>query len=182
MPAVTRLPIVGVIGSGTALHEERAAALGSWLAGQEVHLLTGAGQGVMAAVSRAFAETPGRKGLVLGIVPCVAEDAPDVPKRGYPNEWVEVPIRTHLHFSGSDGEHPRSRNHLIALTADVLVALPGGAGTASEIRLALRYKKPLIAYLTVRDEIPGLPAEVRAEPDFKEVQAFIARALAGSAR
>jgi len=83
--ATTRLPIFGVIGSGSGDHADRAAALGSWLATQGVHLLTGAGQGVMAAVSRAFAETPARKGLVLGIVPCIAEGTPEVPKPGYPN-------------------------------------------------------------------------------------------------
>jgi predicted Rossmann-fold nucleotide-binding protein len=132
----------------------------------------------MAAVSRAFAEAPARKGLVLGIVPCIAEDSPEVPKRSYPNAWIEVPIRTHLHLSGPEGEHHRSRNHLVALTATVLVALPGGPGTASEVRLALRYKKPLIAYLKAREEIPGLPAEVRSEPDLNQVKAFIAQELA----
>ena len=175
MVSEIRLPIIGVVGTSSEEHQERATGLGSWLAGQGVHLLTGAGQGVMAAVSKAFAETPARRGLVLGIVPCTAEDLPEAPKRGYPNAWVEVPIRTHLHLSGQEGEHPRSRNHLIALTATVLVALPGGAGTASEVRLALRYKKPLIAYLKSRDEIPGLPAEVRSEPDFNQVKAFIAQ-------
>ena len=175
MVSEIRLPIIGVVGTSSEEHQERATGLGSWLAGQGVHLLTGAGQGVMAAVSRAFADVPARRGLVLGIVPCSAEDLPEAPKRGYPNAWVEVPIRTHLHLSGQEGEHPRSRNHLIALTATVLVALPGGAGTASEVRLALRYKKPLIAYLKSRDEIPGLPAEVRSEPDFNQVKAFIAQ-------
>src|SRR4051794_7410744 len=100
MAAVPRLPIVGVIGSGSDDCPERSAAVGRWLAGQGVHLLTGAGAGVMRAVSRAFAETPGRQGLVLGIVPCAAGDTPDVSKSGYPNDWVEVPIRTHLHLSG----------------------------------------------------------------------------------
>jgi uncharacterized protein (TIGR00725 family) len=178
MASTIRLPIVGVVGSSSDEHQERAVELGCWLAGQGVHLLTGAGQGVMSAVSKAFAGVPTRRGLVLGIVPCIAEDLPEAPKRGYPNAWVEVPIRTHLHLSGQEGEHPRSRNHLIALTASVLVALPGGAGTASEVRLALRYKKPLIAYLKSRDEIPGLPAEVISEPDFSQVKAFIAQELA----
>ena len=173
-----RLPIVGVIGSGSDAHHDRAAALGSWLAGQGVHLLTGAGQGVMAAVSRAFAEVPARQGLVLGIAPCTSERRAEVPRPGYPNAWIEVPIYTHLHLSGAQGEDQRSRNHLVALTATVLVALPGGAGTASEVRLALRYKKPLIAHLRTRDEIPGLPPEVRSEPDLNEVKAFIAQELA----
>ncbi len=178
MASAVRLPIVGVIGSGSEEHSERAALLGGWLAGQGVHLLTGAGQGVMAAVSRAFLQEPVRQGLVLGIVPCLAENAPDVPKPGYPNAWVEVPIRTHLHLSGPDGTQPRSRNHLVVLTATVLVLLPGGAGTASEVRLALQYRKPLIAYLKTREEIPDLPAEVTPEPDWDRVKAFLHQEIA----
>jgi uncharacterized protein (TIGR00725 family) len=178
MAAVSRLPIVGVIGSGSESYMERTTALGSWLAMQRAHLLTGAGGGVMQAVSRAFAEVPNRQGLVLGIVPCKAEDSPHVAREGYPNEWVEIPIRTHLHLSGPHGEEPRSRNHLVVLTSALLIALPGGAGTASEVRLAIRYHKPLIAYLRARNEIPGLPAGVRAEAELESVKAFVAEQLA----
>jgi len=64
-----------------------------------------------------------------------------------PNPWVEVPIRTHLPLSGVDGTDPRSRNHINVLTADVVVALPGGDGTRSEVRLALRYGRPVVAFL-----------------------------------
>jgi hypothetical protein len=45
MASVPRLPIAGVSGSGTENYQDRAAALGGWLAGQGVHLLTGAGLG-----------------------------------------------------------------------------------------------------------------------------------------
>jgi uncharacterized protein (TIGR00725 family) len=179
MAIVTRLPIVGVIGSGSDEHQGRTAALGAWLATQGIHLLTGAGQGVMAAVSRAFAETPDRKGLVLGVVPCIAEGRPEVAKPGYPNEWVEVPIRTHLHLSGRQGTDVRSRNHIVILTASVVVALPGGPGTASEVQLAVRYRKPVIAYLKGRGEIEGLPADVRVEPEFERVKALISEQIAG---
>lgn len=174
---MTRLPIVAVIGSGMDEHKDRAFALGSWLAKQSVHLLTGAGQGVMAAVGRAFAEIPDRKGLVLGIIPCKDEDNPDIPKQGYPNDWIEVPIRTHLHLSGEKGQDVRSRNHIVALTATVLVALPGGPGTASEVNLALRYKKPIIAYVGSKDEIAGLPDGVRCEQDLDKVKEFISQEL-----
>lgn len=176
-----KLPIVGVIGSGTEEHAGRAVALGRWLAGLGVHLLTGGGRGVMASVSRAFAEAPAREGLVIGILPSSSETSPETPKPGYPNPWIEVPIRTHLHLSGEHGEQPRSRNHLVALTANVLVALPGGAGTASEVRLALRYGTPLIAYLKARDEIPGLPEAVRVESELGQVQAFVTQALDAAA-
>src|SRR5262249_30768773 len=157
---------------------ERAAAVGRWLAGQGVHLLTGAGAGVMRAVSQAFFEVPGRKGLVLGIVPCAAEDSPDVPKTGYPNDWVEVPIRTHLHLSGKLGTELQSRNHIVILTAAVIIALPGGPGTASEVRLALRYRRPVIAYLMAPGEIVGLPERVTVESDLEKVKAFVSDVLA----
>ena len=168
MATVLRLPIVGVLGSGSDEHQDRAAALKA-LAGHARRPSYGAGQGVMAAVSKAFAETPGRKGLVLGVVPCIAEDRPEFAKPGYPNEWVDVPIRTHLHLSGPQGTDVRPRNHIVIPTANVVVALPGGLGTASEVQLALRYKKPVIAYLSARDELAELPPDVKWDPDLKLV-------------
>ena len=76
-----RLPIVGVMGSGAEPHAERAAEVGRWLAAIGVHLLTGGGGGVMAAVARAFHETPERRGLVIGILPAEAFGSA-TPKRG----------------------------------------------------------------------------------------------------
>jgi len=177
MPTVTRLPVVGVIGSGSQVHEDLAAPLGSWLATQDVYLVAGAGHGVMAAVSKAFAASPSRKGLVLGIVPCIGGQTPQIPKPGYPNFWVEVPIRTHLHLSGQQGDDLGSRNHIVVLTAALLVALPGSAGTASEVGLALRYQRPVIAYLNSREDIPGLPSEVKWERALSQEKAFITQAL-----
>lgn len=46
-----RLPVVGVMGSGSEAHEPDASRIGRWLAEEGVHLLTGGGGGVMAAVS-----------------------------------------------------------------------------------------------------------------------------------
>jgi len=122
-----------------------------------VDLLTGGGRGVMEAVSRAFFETSPRAGLVVGIVPgrihnlALIEDrsAADVVfelPAGYPNEWVELAIYTHLPDSGEDGALRSSRNHINVLTADAIVALPGREGTESEIWLALQYGVPVIAF------------------------------------
>ena len=174
-------PIVGVMGSGTESHTERARQVGSWLAQEGVHLLTGGGGGVMSAVSRAFAETPGRKGIVIGIIPSAASHAPTSPKTGYPNPWVEIPIYTHLPLSGTRGTDPLSRNHINILSSDVLIALPGGAGTASEVALALEYGRPLVAYLHDRADITGLPDQALVEPDFQRVQAFVRSRLAALA-
>lgn len=143
--------IVGVIGSGRDRHEELASPLGVWLGQHGYHLLTGGGQGVMASVSQAFSSVPDRKGAVIGIIPAqeLCQDtgrASFRPKPGYPNEWVDIPVITHLPFSGTRGKETLSRNHINILTPRVIIALPGGAGTISEIELALEYRKPLLIF------------------------------------
>jgi len=184
---VTRLPIVGVMGSSAAEHADLAVPLGRWLGAQSVHLLTGGGGGVMEAVSRAFCEVPGRRGHSIGIIPRAeaapgpgaggCPDAPAEPGRetryGYPNPWIEIAIFTHLPLSGPRGTEPMSRNHINILTADVIVALPGSAGTASEVALARRYGRPLIAYLRDRREIPGLAEDIAMTSDLGTVTRFI---------
>src|SRR5262245_38230393 len=137
---------VGVIGSGTVEHEECARAVGELLADLGVNLLTGGGRGVMTAVSRAFTRRPRTRGICIGIIPCESETDRARPKAGYPNEFVELSIHTHLPYSGTEGTHDLSRNHINVLSCAAIVALPGEAGTASEIELAIRYGKPLIAY------------------------------------
>jgi uncharacterized protein (TIGR00725 family) len=166
------------MGSGSQPHEERAGALGRWLAREGVHLLTGGGGGVMESVSRAFFGVPDREGLVIGVLPGSAEAVATHAPAGYPNPWVEIPIRTHLPLSGDRGTDPRSRNFINVLSSDVLVALPGGPGTASEVRLALRYGRPLVAYLESRSEIEDLPREIAVRSSLSEVQEFVRGQLA----
>lgn len=170
-----RLPVVGVMGSGDEAHADKAGELGRWLAGQGVHLLTGAGRGVMTSVSEAFASVGGREGLVVGIVPC--GDEPVTPREGYPNPFIELAIFTHLSLSGITGTDPRSRNHINVLSSNVLVALPGGSGTSSEVVLALRYGKPIAAYVDAPTDIPDLPDAVPVLRTLAEVQQFVLRAL-----
>ncbi|MBM41228.1 MAG: molybdenum cofactor carrier protein [Acidobacteria bacterium] len=160
LPVAARRPVIGVMGSGVDPHPNLACPLGVWIAEAGYHLLTGGGAGVMAAVSGAFAAVKDRRGLVLGILPSVegtpGRESPD----GYPNRWVELPIRTHLASRGSRGDDPASRNHINVLTADVVVVLPGGAGTASEVQLAARYGRPCVAFVLEPDRAPGLPPSV----------------------
>lgn len=170
-------PIVGVIGSGTERHEALASEVGRLLADLDVHVLTGGGQGVMAAVSDAFAAVPNRKGLVIGILPCQESDPLCRPKPGYPNPSVEIPIPTHLPLSGTQGTEPMSRNHINVLASHALIALPGGAGTASEALLAMKYKRPIVAYLGRDGAIPGLHANVRIVRSIDEVADFLRHAL-----
>ena len=135
----------------------------------------------MDAVSRAFYEVEPREGLVIGVLPAASAAAASAPP-GYPNEWVELPMRTHLHLSGKAGTDIASRNHINVLTPNVVVALPGEWGTRSEVELALRYHKPLVAYLRDRTEIPRLPEVVHVVTSLDQVQAFILDALGGDNR
>lgn len=147
LPSVRRLPIVGVMGSGTAAWTAFAAPLGRLVAARGAHLLTGGGTGTMAETARAFCETPGRRGLSIGILPTMPDAARGfVLKSGYPNPWVEIPIVTPLGTYAGGDDAALNRNHVNILTADAIVALPGSAGTHNEIRLALRYAKPLILF------------------------------------
>lgn len=152
----TRRPVVGVMGSGVSEHTDLAEPLGKWVAEQGFHLLTGGGGGVMRSVSRAFCSVDTRAGLAIGVLPGRAGDRGYEAFAGYPNEFVEIAIRTHLDRTGTEGAHVLSRNHINVLSADVVVALPGGAGTASEVELAARYGKPVILWLGEQGSIEGL--------------------------
>lgn len=175
--SIKRLPIVGVMGSGSNPHSDRASKIGTWLAGLGVHLLTGGGAGVMESVSKAFHNTANRKGLVIGIIPGAYTESGNIAADGYPNRWVEIPIYTHLPLSGAQGKDLMSRNHINILSSDVIIALPGSAGTASEIKLARQYNKPLIAYLHTSDEIKNLPSNIPVESDFNSIKNFIVSQL-----
>ncbi len=141
-----RRPVVGVMGSSTRAYEDLAEPLGRRLAMLGVHLLTGGGVGTMEAVSRAFADVQPRDGLVVGVLPSDLPDGIAVPRAGYPNPSVELAIFTHLPLSGISGTDPRSRNHINVLSSDVVIVLPGNEGTESEMTLAVRYGKPVIAF------------------------------------
>ena len=167
-----RLPIVGVMGSGTSPHAELSEPLGDWLARLGVHLLTGGGGGVMECVGRAFCAVPERRGLSLGVLPG-DPGAGGAPPPGYPNSWVEIPLRTHLPSRGLAGAGADSRNHINVLSCDVVVALPGGEGTASEVALARRYGRPVAVFARSRESVPALPPGVEVYAELAQVQAFV---------
>ena len=153
--------------------DELARPLGTWIATSGCHLLTGAGLGVMTAVARAFCTVSPRRGLSLGIVPTTEEaDGMFVPRPGYPNPWIEVPIVTPLSI-GVGGSI--SRNHVNILSSPIIVALPGSSGTRDEVTLALKYKKPILCFGPANsfEDFPPAPTTT----DFTDVERFLVAQL-----
>jgi uncharacterized protein (TIGR00725 family) len=177
MPAILARQTVGVIGSGTFEHEESARAVGEALADLGVNLLTGGGRGVMTSVSRAFTQHSRTRGICIGIIPCESETDRATPKAGYPNEFVELVIHTHLPLSGDQGTHDLSRNHINVLSCVAIVALPGEGGTVSEIELAIRYGKPVTAYSPDPALVQHFPRSVRRARNIDDVKEFLREQL-----
>ena len=174
-----------MIGSGVSA-DPHCEEVGRLIASLGCDLLTGAGGGVMEAVSRAFFETSPREGVVIGIVPGTVEPLAAVERRdhvavkydvppGYPNQWIEIAIHTHLPDSGRRGTLGSSRNHINVLTADAIVALAGREGTESEMWLAVQYGVPIVAYGEHREPVPHGIERARELADVRE---FLMQALA----
>jgi len=121
------LPILAVFGATDASAEEASVAerVGTMAARAGWVVLTGGGSGVMEAASRGAAEAGG---MTLGILPTARAES------GYPNAWVKIPV-----FTGAGS----ARNAINVLSATVCVAIGGGAGTLSEIALALKAGSPV---------------------------------------
>lgn len=166
------------MGSSSRAFEELAEPLGRWLATTGVHLLTGGGVGTMEAVSRAFAAVHPREGMVIGVLPADLPDGNAVPRAGYPNPSVELAIFTHLPLSGITGTDPRSRNHINILSSDVVIVLPGNEGTESEMTLAVRYRKPVIAFFGDHAVDWQPPSGVPVARTLDEVERFVRATLA----
>ena len=183
--APRRRRVVTVIGSGTEADGD-CAGVGRLVATLGFDLLTGGGRGVMEAVSRAFYETSPRSGLVIAVVPGEIRPLPRLEVRrpgpveyhlppGYPNQWVELAIYTHLPDSGTEGTLRSSRNHINVLSADAIVALPGRAGTEAEIWLATQYAVPILAYGDHRE----VPHGVEQATSLEHVERFLKEIVRG---
>jgi uncharacterized protein (TIGR00725 family) len=142
--SVTRKPfIIGVMGSHTEESPsvmEDARRLGEAIAKSDYVLLTGGGPGVMRAVCEGAYKAGG---LVIGILPNDKQH----PLEKYPNEFVDISIFTGMYDA---------RNVINAKTPHVMVALSGGAGTLSEIALALRNGIPVIGLHAPTFKISGI--------------------------
>jgi uncharacterized protein (TIGR00725 family) len=119
--------IIGIMGGGKVLpsHELKAYHLGKLLALEGWILLNGGrNSGIMEASAKGAFENGG---LTVGILPDDHDNRKSV--------YISVPIITGM---GS------ARNYINVLSSHVVVACSGGAGTLSEIALALKHGKKVI--------------------------------------
>ena len=134
----TRVPYVAVIGDGDPRGPEAhqildwAEEIGQLLARAGATVITGGLGGVMRAASRGAA---GAGGVTIGILPEA--------DRGEANEYISVPIATGLGVA---------RNLVVVTSADAVVAVGGRHGTLSEIGLALRMGRHVVALSSWRVE------------------------------
>jgi len=119
--------IVSVIGGHDcdARVEQIAHKLGFKLAKVVKYMCCGGLGGVMLAACAGFKQG---KGITIGILPTYSKkDA---------NKFVDIALPTGLGLA---------RNALVVKSADVVVALPGSAGTLSEIAYCLQFGIPVIS-------------------------------------
>ena len=131
----------------------------------------------MASVSQAYTRSSRKCGVCIGVIPCQSLNERSKPKDGYPNEFVELPIYTHLPHSGKLGKDDLSRNHINVLSCSAIIALPGGDGTAAEVELAVDYNKPVIAYSTDASLAQNFPESIRRATTLEEVKQFLLQHL-----
>ena len=128
--------VVAVIGGHdcSAKVASMARELGRGLVEVADVLVCGGLKGVMAAVCEGFKS---KGGMTIGILPTY--------HKAHANPFVDIAIPTGLGLA---------RNVLVVKTADVVVALPGKAGTLSEIAYCLQFCIPVIGLNSW--DIPGV--------------------------
>ena len=127
---------VGVIGGASPRPEflDKAKKIGRLIAEKGALLVCGGLSGVMEAAARGVSEAGG---LSIGILPGGSiRDA---------NPYIDVPVATAMGYS---------RNMLVVINSDVLIAVDGEYGTLSEIAYGRVYGKRIIGIGTW--DIPGI--------------------------
>jgi uncharacterized protein (TIGR00725 family) len=144
-------PYVSVVGSGTASGElyEKARQIGRLVAERGGTLICGGRSGVMEAAARGAAEAGG---TAIGILP--DED------RTRANKYLSHSIAT-----GTG----HARNLAVVCSGDVIIAVGGEYGTLSEIGLARKVGRPVVA---LRSWELGEHASVASSPEEAVEAAF----------
>ena len=132
-PPPERRRTVAIVGSASPNAEVlvMAAQVGAAVRRLGLNLVCGGLAGVMAAACRGFQEAkaglpPGP--VAIGVLPG------DEPAAG--NPWLDASIATGLGFA---------RNAVVVRSADVVVAIGGGAGTLSEVAFAWQTGRTIVA-------------------------------------
>lgn len=122
-----RAPVIAVIGAGACSAEldKLAVAVGAEIAHRGATLICGGLGGVMAAAARGAREAGG---FTIGILPGPSTEAA--------NPFIDFAVATNM---------GQARNAIIVQSADALISVAGGYGTLSEIALALKIGKPVVA-------------------------------------
>jgi uncharacterized protein (TIGR00725 family) len=157
--------IIGVMGGGRVSPEaaDTAYRLGELVAAEGWVLLNGGrAAGVMEASARGAAD---RGGLTVGILPDRTPEAA--------SDAINLPICTGM------GD---ARNCINVLSSDVVIACQGGGGTLSEVALALKNGKPVIAlgFDAGGALAPWVREGLLVEAKTPEEAVAIARAFVGS--
>ena len=155
-----RKQIVGVIGGHTCTNEVEQLAhnLGKKLAKVVGILVSGGLSGTMKAVCQGF---KAGGGVTIGIIP--GYDKNDA------NKYVDIVIPTGLGLA---------RNVLVVKSADVVVALPGKAGTLSEIAYCLQFGIPVVSLKSW--DIPGVAKVKTVRGAVDKVKQILKRGLNGN--
>jgi uncharacterized protein (TIGR00725 family) len=138
---------IAVVGGQLCTEEEARAAydVGRLLAERNVVVICGGLTGVMEAVCRGAKDGGG---TTIGVLPG--------PFRSDANEYVDIAIATDM---------GQARNAIIVRTADAVIAIGGEYGTLSEIAMALKMGKRVVAVSSWDISNRGLPDDkiLRAE-------------------
>jgi len=150
-----RKRIVSVIGGRrcTPEVEQTAHKLGKKLAKVADILVSGGLSGTMEAVCSGF---KAGGGVTIGILP--GYDKKDA------NEFIDIVIPTGLGLA---------RNVLVVKSADIVVALPGEAGTLSEIAYCLQFGIPVVSLNSW--QIPGVIKVKTVDEAVKKVKITFAK-------
>ncbi len=148
-----RKKVVGVIGGRNcnSMVEQLAIGLGKKLAKVVDVIVSGGLRGVMSAVSQGFKEGGG---VTIGIIPSY--------EKNDANSYIDVVIPTGMGLA---------RNVLVVKSADVVIALPGEAGTLSEIAYCLQFGIPVISLNSW--DIPGVIKVKTVDEAVDEVKKYL---------
>lgn len=150
-----RKKVISVIGGRNCSKEveQLAQNLGKKLAEVVNYLVSGGLSGTMKAVCAGFKSAGG---VTIGIIPGYDKNEA--------NEYIDIVIPTGLGLA---------RNVLVVKSADVVIALPGEAGTLSEIAYCLQFGIPVISLKSW--DIPGVIKAKTIEDVLKKAKQILSK-------